>query len=147
MSYRSVISARPENVRIVERVPFWQVEGYMRGAWAFINTSIFEGSANTYLQAGKYGVPVLVLEREAAGFVGECGCGLVANGSVDRLREGLLGLQHDDALRITLSTAIARQVRSRHDLPGRIDELGAALSTLRRSSDARNDQPGDWPGL
>ena len=126
--YEQTVAAAPANVEIRERVPYAESDELFRGAAVLVNTSRFEGFPNTFLQAGKFGVPVLSLEADPDGFIARNGCGIVAGGDDGRLAEGLAAL-HDDAARWgACSAAIAAYVRAHHDLDRVAERLRHALA-------------------
>jgi len=51
-----------KNIKIIGFKPLKEVEEYFKRAKIFINTSILEGFPNTFLQAWKYGTPVVSLD-------------------------------------------------------------------------------------
>ena len=75
--WESVVQQLPANVRLLEKIPFSESDKLFEGALVLLNTSEFEGFPNTFLQAGKYGVPVLSLSVDPDEFITQTGCGLV----------------------------------------------------------------------
>ncbi len=71
---------RPANVEIVASVAPEHLDRYFAQARALICTSDFEGFPNTFLDAGRFAVPVLslsvdpddVVAREQGGYVAQC---------------------------------------------------------------------------
>lgn len=60
---------KPENLELIPHVPATQIESYFRRAKLLVNTSTSEGFPNTFLQAGKYGVPVATLGIDPNGMI------------------------------------------------------------------------------
>jgi glycosyltransferase involved in cell wall biosynthesis len=55
-SLKAMAAAMP-NVRMLGFMPFHEAEGYFNGARAFVNTSLYEGFPNTFMQAWARGIP------------------------------------------------------------------------------------------
>lgn len=146
----------PTNMEIIERIPFHDTEALFAKAHVLINTSLFEGFPNTFLTAGKYGIPILSLQVDPDQFIEKHGCGIVAHGDPDALSKGLQRLVSDHELWMEYSSNITRYVKEHHDLrlqaarvnetmrrvtgfevtSGRDDLSNAmALSLLRRDAD------------
>jgi hypothetical protein len=83
--FKKIIRSKPKNVEIIESIGFHDIESLFARAIVMINTSIFEGFPNTFLQAGKYGVPVLSLNIDPDRFIQNHNCGICANGDFDNL--------------------------------------------------------------
>lgn len=125
--WRGLIRARPQNVEIIESLPLAQTEALFKQALSLLNTSSFEGFPNTFLQAGKYGVPILSLSVDPDQFIVRTGSGIVCNGDPSRLESALRRLSTDAHFWHTCSTAVHNYVKAKHELNGRIKELDAAL--------------------
>lgn len=86
------------NLTFLENVPPDDVHDYYRRATALVNTSDYEGFPNTFLEAWRYGTPVVslyfalddVLEREEVG---------IHSGSMDDLVADVSALHRDEELR------------------------------------------------
>jgi hypothetical protein len=127
--FEDIVSRRPSNVEIVERVPHREMGRYFRGARAFVSTSSAgaEGFPNTFLQAGKYGVPVVSLEADPDGLCSMHQCGLAAGGDLDRQTEDLRRVWRDATVAGGLARRMTAYLWEHHEAEGRIDELAAAL--------------------
>lgn len=55
-------AAELENVRYLGAVPPDDIHGYYRDAIALVNTSVYEGFSNTFLEAWRYDTPVISLD-------------------------------------------------------------------------------------
>lgn len=127
---RAVRASRPPNVTIVDRLPLAEAEAWVASAAALVNTSRHEGFPNTFLQAGKHGVPVASLEVDPDGLLGTTGCGLFARGDLARLADELARLLAEPGAGARLGARLREHVRANHAL----DRCAAALaSELRRA--------------
>ena len=84
------------NVAIQTYIPYEQVEEIYAKAGLLVNTSVFEGFPNTFLQAAKYGVPILSLNVDPARMLTEYGCGRYCNGNFELMRSALEELMMKD---------------------------------------------------
>lgn len=121
--FKSIIAATPANVTIIEHVPINKIERLFARAFALVNTSDFEGFPNTFLQAGKYAVPILSLNVDPDGFVQEHGCGIVAGGSMERLSAGLACIATNHRERERYGSAARSYVEKHHDLAKNVQKL------------------------
>lgn len=83
------------NLKILTYVPHEQVGRYFADARLLVNTSRFEGFPDAFLQASKYGVPIVSLQVDPDGMLSEQGCGLVSGGDFERLVQDVSLLMSD----------------------------------------------------
>lgn len=130
-----VVSEAPANVQITERLSIDEIEALFRQASFLVNTSLFEGFPNTFLQAGKYGVPIISLAVDPDDFIQENGCGVVADGRLGAMAEALRSLTADARLYGQLSSRVCHYVKENHE-PTRIArELNRILLGFHREKD------------
>jgi len=103
------------NVTIITDVPYLEIESYFSDAKLFINTSVFEGFPNTFLQAAKYGVPVVATDVDPDGMLSQYGCGITCGGDFERFVQGVQRLMTDETLYNQTSAASLNYVRTYHD--------------------------------
>jgi glycosyltransferase involved in cell wall biosynthesis len=103
------------NVTLVEYVPFEQIESYFASAYLHLNTSIFEGFPNTFLQAAKYGVPTVSLKVDPGGMLSRHGCGVVCMDNFDVFKESVQALMTDDQLHELYCKQSLEYVKKNHD--------------------------------
>lgn len=103
------------NVTLIERVPFSQIESYFANARLHINTSVFEGFPNTFLQAAKYGVPTVSLQVDPGGMLSQHGCGQLCDGDFMRFKDNIYASMNDDSLNARLGRQSLEYVRANHD--------------------------------
>lgn len=118
-----VMRDKTDNVTVHERLPFDETEALFARARFLVNTSVFEGFPNTFLQAGKYGVPVLSLAVDPDGFLATHGCGRFAGDDMDVLSQSLTDLASDPEAWQTCSQAIRDRVTREHDLGANVQRL------------------------
>lgn len=129
-AYLTLERARPANLRIVGNVPAQEIPGYLRRALALVNTSIFEGFPNTFLQSAVAGVPIVSLGVDPDGMLTRHGCGLVADDDMQALKAAVEKLCRDVALAESFAAASHRYALERHEAGGRIAEFEACLRDL-----------------
>lgn len=132
--FREVIGQKPANVQIYERIRFQEMDRLFKEAKVLINTSVFEGFPYTFLQAGKFGVPILSLEVDPDGFIQRYHCGKVAMGNKARLLEGLQELIGNPDLWRTCSKNIRDYVESRHELNSVVKQLDGIFRELMKNA-------------
>ena len=134
--FRTLVSQAPENVRIVEHVPYEEIENYYANATALLSTSVGEGFPNAFLQAGKYGQPILSLDVDPGEMISQHGCGVTTRGDLDALERALKSMwnHRDGDYRRKFSENIRRYVCTYHDLDDRMEELKQIVQTVSRTS-------------
>jgi hypothetical protein len=125
-----VYQSCPPNVIIHPHVPFKEVESFYSRAFVFINTSEFEGFPNTFLQAAKYGVPILSYKVDPDGFIEQYQTGIVAHGNFDKLVEGLYSIQADQKQDMLFSSNIVHYVKQHHNLEEKVLQLHTILQQM-----------------
>ena len=80
-----------------------ELAGLMSGAMAFVYPSLYEGFGLPVLEAMAQGIPVLTSDRGATREVADNAAILIDPESVSSIRDGLIRLLKDDALRSELS--------------------------------------------
>jgi glycosyltransferase involved in cell wall biosynthesis len=103
------------NLSLLTYVPFGDVEKYYAEARLLVNTSKFEGFPNTFLQAAKYGVPVVSLQVDPEGMIAGHGCGLECGGDFDKLVDNVCRLMSDADLYSRASANIRAYIAKHHD--------------------------------
>lgn len=128
--YQRILAEKPPNVTILERVPIDEIEAYFATSFVLINTSLHEGFPNTFLQAGKYGLPILSLRADPDGFIEGYSCGIVAGGDFERLAEGLRVIHEERPKAQVFSENIHRYVYQNHKLADKISQLDQVVRSL-----------------
>jgi len=134
--FDQLIASATSNVRIVSHVPYHEIEDYYANATALLSTSEGEGFPNAFLQAGKYGQPILSLNVDPGEMISAHQCGLLSHGNMDAMATMLTDLwrDRDSARRTELSDNIRRYVQDFHASDARINELADEIR-MTNSSD------------
>jgi glycosyltransferase involved in cell wall biosynthesis len=122
-----LLASRPPNVTILPRIPWRQTDRLYRHALALLNTSESEGFPNAFLQAAKFGVPILSRRVNPDQVLTEHGIGFVAQDDLSRLAQMLRQLHATPERFSWVSRAGRRYVERYHALESRIGELHRAL--------------------
>jgi glycosyltransferase involved in cell wall biosynthesis len=129
-------AAKIHNLRLIQRVPFNEVDHYFQQAKAIVNTSDSEGFPNAFIQACKCGTPVLSLNVNPDGFLDKYKCGLCANGDwklfVDMLKQ-ILNTETAEKL----GNNARRYAEENHDIAVIADQYKKLLIQV-----ARDEAPG-----
>jgi glycosyltransferase involved in cell wall biosynthesis len=129
--HEQIVETAPPNVQIIESVSYREAENLFKEAFVVVNTSRFEGFPNTFLQAGKYGVPVLSLQVNPDSFIDKFSCGIDAHGKLEELDKGLRRLLEDRMFYNTCADNIYSYVRSYHNLNDKVNELSQIIKEMR----------------
>jgi len=130
---QQVKEAKPDNVTILDHVPFSKIDELFAKAFVFVNTSVMEGFPNTFLQAGKYAVPILSLQVDPDGFIEENNCGIVAQGDFNKFVEGLRIIKNDRESAQQSSRNIKAYVEARHSLVSNVQIVNNNLQVMYSS--------------
>ncbi|MDH7499440.1 MAG: glycosyltransferase family 4 protein [candidate division NC10 bacterium] len=128
--FEEILRERPSNVQVLEWIPLAEADRLFARAFVLINTSVYEGFPNTFLQAGKHGVPVLSLQVDPDGFIEKHSCGFVGKGNFDQFAKGLHRIYSDPNLRSRFGENIRRYVEEHHALEEKIEQLSHLLAAL-----------------
>lgn len=94
--YHEIVNSLPPNITFKESLEFSDVNHLMQEARLFVNTSLYEGFPNTFLQAANYGVPILSLNVNPNLFLSVSGGGVCCQGDPVRMKETLTWLLENE---------------------------------------------------
>lgn len=115
VSWKKIISDLPENIELIESVPADEIENYFRASKLFVSTSLHEGFANTFLQAGKNAVPVLSMGSDPNGMLSVHQAGILVGDHPDKLEKSVEQLLSDSKELEKYSNAAKNFVEKFHD--------------------------------
>ncbi|MDF1548309.1 MAG: glycosyltransferase [Bacteroidales bacterium] len=72
------------NIQIIDFVSFFEIDNYFKNAKCFVNTSKFEGSPNTFIQAGLNLCPILSFNVNPDDMITKYSLGCYCDGSLER---------------------------------------------------------------
>lgn len=107
-------AAALKNVTLVDYTPFNEVEKHFAGARLFVNTSVFEGFPNAFLQAAKYAIPIVSLVVDPGGML-QRGCGAACGDDVSKLAAEVASFTTNEERLQKASETILDYVRTKHD--------------------------------
>lgn len=120
----------PKNVEVIEYVPYEEIEKYFSSTQVFLSTSESEGFPNTFLQSGKYGLPIFSLSVNPDNFISKYDCGFFANNEPELLIEKLKITLRDNSLYNKYSRNCHQYFQQNHGLDVKVNELRAAIRGL-----------------
>ncbi len=124
-------AATLKNVRLIERVPYGEAQAWYDRAAVFVNTSTWEGFANSFIQAGQGGAAILSLSVNTDRLLTRFSAGICADGDATRFRDAARSLLHDADLRCTMQAGAERFVAEWHDNARNVDLFLSALSDTK----------------
>jgi glycosyltransferase involved in cell wall biosynthesis len=128
--FDQITNDAPRNLQIIERVPFPEIDRYYQRATVLVSTSLAEGFPNSFLQAGKFGTPVVSLNVDPAEMLTKHQCGSFAGGELHHLAASLETLCAGGPQFDLASRNIREYVSKRHDAKARCDDLCRVLDQL-----------------
>lgn len=103
------------NLEIKEYVPYERIEEYYARSRVLINSSVFEGFPNAFLQAAKYGVPIISLEVDPSGILSKNICGSYCSGDYRKLISEIESLLSDTNRYNKISNSCQEYVNNNHN--------------------------------
>jgi Glycosyl transferases group 1 len=128
--FKKISGAKPPNVEIVASVPPQQLGQYFAQARALLCTSDFEGFPNTFLDAGRFGVPVISLSVDPDGVVARVQGGFIADGDIDRLIGAVKHFGRETNAALAAGRRLYEYVKCGHEASGRVDELARVVRKM-----------------
>ncbi len=113
--YESIKSAGLPNLQLIPEVPAHEIETYFAKAKLFVSTSESEGFPNTFLQAGKFSVPVFSMGIDPFGYIQSNRCGISTFRNVDEMTQTLSSSSIDSELN-EMGASHFRYVSTHHSL-------------------------------
>jgi hypothetical protein len=120
----------PPNVEIITHVPRSELDRLFVEAFCLVNTSAFEGFPNTFLEAGRYRVPIVSLNVDPDGIVASGGFGVAANGDMEMFVNGIRSFHADRIAARTAGTRLREHVCANHAAPACYAEFERILREL-----------------
>jgi glycosyltransferase involved in cell wall biosynthesis len=117
----------PRNLELRERVPREQLDTLLADSFCLVNTSLFEGFPNAFLDAGRQRVPVLSLTVDPDGALETSGGGFAAGGDLAALAAEMRRLHSDPAAAREAGCRWRDHVVANHDAAAQIDLFAAEL--------------------
>lgn len=134
--FDQILRDKGPNVEVIRSVAPEDLGAYFARARALLCTSDFEGFPNTFLDAGRFGVPVLSLSVDPDGLVAQERGGVVADGSLGGLISAVTDYANDAEKARNAGRRWHDYVRRHHDLSGRVAEFAAIIRKTAKAGAA-----------
>ena len=132
--FEQIVSNSPPNVEIVPSVPPARIGGVFSDLRALLCTSDIEGFPNTFLDAGRFAVPVLSLSIDPDGIVARERAGFVAQGDINLLIQAARRFGAEAETARIAGIRLYEYVKRHHGAGGRISEFAGLLNRQGVSS-------------
>lgn len=128
--WSALVAQRPGNVTLLASVTPDAMWAYFWQARMCINTSLYEGLPNVFLQAGMTDTPVISLGVDPDGMFMHHGAGICAGGDFDRFTRAVREIWHDQKQASQLGHKLRNFVESSHDTERNVAALEAQLAQI-----------------
>ena len=125
--FDALLAKCPANLTIIESVPHSEIWKLYRRAKVFVNTSVYEGFPNTFLQCAVSGVPVASLQVDPDQSLSHHQCGFLANGDIDLLEFAVRRLWSDHSLSEQYALTFHRHALVHHSLDSESQKFARLL--------------------
>ncbi len=115
------------NVTLIENVPYGEIDNLFASARLFVSTSVFEGFPNTFLQAAKYGVPIVATDIDPGEMLSLHRSGITCGGDFTIFTKSVRRLMEDDVLHSELGANAFNYVCAYHERETVITQYANAL--------------------
>jgi len=109
-------AAEVDNIKIIDFVPYDEIDENFKKAKIFVNTSLEEGFPNTFVQACRNNTPIVSLSVNPDSFIDRYGLGCTCGDSEDVMYQSVKGLLTDDELYSEYSSAAYEYARENHSI-------------------------------
>jgi glycosyltransferase involved in cell wall biosynthesis len=118
------------NVTIYNYIPYHKVEQYFATAKVLLNTSRFEGFPNAFLQAAKFGVPIVSFQLDPGEMLSKYNSGFVCDGDLNLVKHRIVSLATHPVLYKEKSDSCLKYVTQFHSKDLIIDQYGDAIKSI-----------------
>ncbi len=119
-----------QNLRYIKRVPFDKIDQYFKYSKIFINTSIYEGFPNTFIQALKFGTPIVSLNVNPDNFLIKNKCGFYCENNFSKMIEYVRILLNNKNLYQEYSENAFYYVKKNHNIEKAAEKWKKAILSL-----------------
>ncbi len=121
--HQQVIKQLPANVTFEESLPFSQINNVLNNSLLFVNTSLYEGFPNTFLQAGFFSVPIVSLHVNPDNFLDISQGGMYCSGNMSELKANVVNLLEDSNLHQQFSNNVRNYVLTNHNVKSVVEKI------------------------
>lgn len=112
-----------KNLHFIEFVPYNEIDVYFKNAFLFINTSLYEGFPQTFIQATMNAVPIVSFHVNPEDFLNVYECGYGCNGNFEVLTNKINELWKDNQKYKTLSDNAYTYAYNNHNIAINVKKL------------------------
>ena len=117
-----------KNLLFLDFVPYDKINEYFKYSILFVNTSLYEGFPQTFIQATMNGIPIITLYVNPEEFLNVHQCGFCCNGNIELLDEKIKELTTDRKKYGIFSKNAFKYALENHDISVTVKNLLNLLS-------------------
>ena len=123
--YRTILNKAINipNCTFIDFVEYSEINEFFQQAYIFVNTSLYEGFPQTFIQACMNHTPIVSLNVNPEECLTKHECGVFCNGSVDAMNAAIHKLWNNKAYWKTLSSNAYRYAVQYHDITKNVQQL------------------------
>jgi len=130
-AYAQIERDKPANLRLIAYVPLDEIEQqFFAKASLFVSTAVSEGFHNTFLQAGKFSVPVVSMNVDPFDYIKNYRCGETGFASTEDMAARIEAILRDGPLYREMAGNSYRYFSENHDLRLISHELSQLLNSM-----------------
>lgn len=121
-----------KNLKLIDRVPFFEINKYFSQAVIFVNTSLHEGFPNTFVQAAVHRTPIVSFKVDPDSIFRKHQIGFCANSDYKNLKQQIKILLKNSRLRKQIAENAFEYMKANHDIKKSVNSLTRVMKSLSR---------------
>lgn len=116
-------AAQAKNIEFIDFVPYNDILKYFKKSFIFINTSLYEGFPQTFIQSLICAVPIISLIVDPENFIKKNNCGIVCDGDFMEMNSALLKMLKNTSYYKKISENALKYAIQNHNIVNTVRNL------------------------